>query len=420
LKAVRFLFVIAAIGCATAPAPPPAAPISPQAKYLPDPRLGWTGTSSDAIEKRFDAAWRAIFAGDFDDARKRLADIESRDASYAPAKLAEAAIDLMQGHADVARPAIESIAAKYPQYSAAQVFLAEVDIAQDRIRSAYDRYRQIVSQPNPPPGATARLAEMQTRVFDQLYGAALNAAPVDAIPFLRDALQVMPDATAARLLLAEKLLAMRQFDEARTTLDPIANTSAAAQPEFQETIAEIDVGKGQYEDAIARYERLARNDPGGGKYAKRLDQVKQLFAAANLPPQVMQAMQAPALTRADLAVLMYWTISSIRFAPNVPTPPIAIDIGDIPGRDEVIRAMALGIYPVDPVTRRVNPDAEVTGAMLAKVAARVLSIRGATCARVPNDQILSACGVTVTADDLPVSGETATSVLQQVDRAVSR
>ena len=43
---------------------------------------------------------------------------------------------------------------------------------------------------------------------------------------------------------------------------------------------------------------------------------------------------------------------SIRFAQNVPTPPIAIDIADIPGRDEVIRAMALGIYPVDPVTRR--------------------------------------------------------------------
>ena len=418
MKAVRFLFVIAAIGCATTPAPPPV-PVSPQAQYLPDPRLGWTGTQSDSIDKRLDAAWREIFAGKFDSAKKRLADIEARDASYVPATLADAAIDLLQGHSDLARPAIERIATKYPQYTAAQVYLAEVDVAQDRIRSAYDRYRDIVRQPNPPPGANARLAELQTRVFDQLYGAAVNAAPVDAIPLLRDALQIMPTATAARLLLAQKLATMRQFDEARTALDPLLNSNAAAQPEVQETIAEIDVGKGRYEDAIARYERLARNDPSG-KYAKRLDQVKQLFAAANLPPQVMQAMQAPALTRADLAVLMYWTIASIRFAPNVPTPPIAIDIADIPGRDEVIRAMALGIYPVDPVTRRVNPDAEVTGSMLARIAARVLSIRGATCARVPNDQILSACGVTVTADDYPVSGETATSVLQQVDRAMSK
>ena len=417
MKAVRFLFVVAAIGCVTAPAPPPV-PVSPEAKYLPDPLLGWT-TASDSTEKRFDAAWRAVIAGEFDNARKRLADLESRDPSFAPANLADAAIDLLEGHPDVARPPVEKIAAKYPQYTAAQVFLAELDVAQNRIRSAYDRYRDITSQPNPPPGANARLAELQTRVFDQLYGAAINAAPADAVPILRDALTVMPTASAARLLLAQKLMAMRQFDEARTALDPLLNSSSASQPEVQETIAEIDVGKGQYEDAIARYEKLARKDPGG-KYAKRLDQVKQLFAAANLPPQVMRAMQAPALTRADLAVLMYWTVAAIRFAPDVPTPPIAIDIADIPGRDEVIRAMALGIYPVDPVTRRVNPDAEVTGASLAKIATRVLTVRGATCARVPADQILSACGVTIVADELPVSGETATSVLQQVDRAVSR
>ena len=418
MKAVRFLFVIAAIGCATAPAPPPA-PVSPQATHLPDPRLGWTAGTSDAIEKRFNAAWSAIVAGDFDTARKRLSDIAARDANYAPATLAAASMDLLQGRVDVARQTTERIAAKYPDYSAAQVLLAEIDIAQNQIRSAYDRYGVIAHQPNPPPGVAARLAELQTRVFDQLYGAAVNAAPTDAIAFLRDALQVMPNATAARVLLAQKLLTMRQFDEARTALDPLMSTSVAAQPEIQETIAEIDVGKGQYEDAIARYERLARNDPGG-KYAKRLEQVKQLFAAANLPPQVMRAMQAPAITRADLAVLMYWTVTAIRFAPNVPAPPIAIDIAESPGRDEIIRAIALGIYPVDPVTRRVNPDAEVNGATLARIATRILSVRGAPCARVPNDQILSACGVTVTADDLPVSGETATSVLQQVDHALSR
>jgi len=413
------LFVILAIGCATAPAPPPASVVSPQVKYLPDPRLGWTAATSDAIDKRFDAAWRAVAAGDFDNARKRLADIAARDASYAPATLAGAAIDLLLAHADAARQTTEPLATKYPQYTAAQVFLAEIDVAQNQIRSAYDRYTAIVHQPNPPPGASARLAELQTRVFDQLYGAAVNAAPTDAIAFLRDALQVMPNATAARLLLAQSLLTMRQFDAARAALEPLLNSSAAAQPEIQETLAEIDVGKGQYEDAIARYERLARNDRGG-KYAKRLDQVKQLFAAANLPPQVMRAMQAPAITRADLAVLMYWTVTAIRFAPNVPAPPIAIDIADSPGRDEVIRAMALGIFPVDPVTRRVNPDAEVTGTMLGRVAARALSVSGAPCARVPNDQILAACGVTVTPDDFPVSGETATSVLQQVDHAVSR
>ncbi|HEX9405991.1 MAG TPA: hypothetical protein VF975_01645, partial [Thermoanaerobaculia bacterium] len=90
-------------------------------------------------------------------------------------------------------------------------------------------------------------------------------------------------------------------------------------------------------------------------------------------------------------------------------------------RDEVIRAMALGIYPVDPVTRRVNPDAEVNGAALARIVTRVLTLRGAACARqVPTDQILTACGIAIAVDDLPVSGGTASSVLEQVDRVISR
>src|SRR5581483_2517372 len=382
---------------------------------LVDPRTGWKGTPSDAIDRRFDAAWRSVLAGDYENARKRLADVESRDPSYTPAKLAEAAIDLQEGSTDAARSIAEAIAGREPQYTAAQVYLAEIDVVQNRIRSAYDRYREIVARPDAPRGAAARYAELQTRVFDQLYGAAINAPPADAIQFLHDALQVNPTATAARLLLAQNLVALRQFDDARRELTPLLNGATGNQPEVQETLAEIDVGKGQYEDAIARYEQLVRSDPTG-KYAKRLDQVKQIFAAANLPTQVVRAMQQPAITRADLAVLMYWTVASIRFAQNVPTPPIATDIADIAGRDEVIRVMALGIFPVDPITRRVNPDAEVNGATLARIVTRVLAVRGASCARgVPSDQVLAACGIRITPDDLPVSGQTAASVLQQAD-----
>src|SRR5262249_4269563 len=170
-----------------------------------------------------------------------------------------------------------------------------------------------------------------------------------------------------------------------------------------------------------RYERLARRDKDG-RYQRRLEQVKELFAAANMPPQFLRAMDADLITRADLAVLMYWKIASIRFAQNVPAPPIAIDISETPGRDEIIRAIALGIYQIDPVTRRVNPDAEVTGATLARIAARVLALRGASCARQVNgpDAILAACGVAVAGDDLPVSGRTASAVFEQVDHAISR
>jgi tetratricopeptide (TPR) repeat protein len=305
------------------------------------------------------------------------------------------------------------------------VYQAEIDLAQGRLSSAYQRYRSLIERPNASPMVSARYGELQTRYFDQLYNAALSASPEDAIRLLREGLIVNPTATAARLLLVHKLIALKAWDEARRELDPMLHSTEADRADVQEALAEIEVGGGRYEEAIVRYERLARRDQTG-RYTRRLEEVKEQFAAANMPPQVLRATEADAVTRADLAVLMYWKVSGIRFAPNVPTPPIAIDIGEIPGRDEIIRAIALGIYPVDPVTRRVNPDAVVNGAALARISARILMLRGASCARQATsaDAILAACGVTnlgsgATAD-LPVSGRVAAKVLEEIDRAISR
>ena len=147
----KFLAVIAtlvAAGCATAPPPAPAP--SAQEEHLIDPRTGWHGEKPDAIEHRFETAWRFFLAGDNATARQRLEDIRNRDAQYAPAALAEAAIDIREGHLDSARHAVDRIAEQYPNYVAAEVYEAEIDIAQNQIRSAYERYRTLIGRPDAP------------------------------------------------------------------------------------------------------------------------------------------------------------------------------------------------------------------------------------------------------------------------------
>ena len=49
-------------------------------------------------------------------------------------------------------------------------------------------------------------------------------------------------------------LAQRQFDEARKELDPLLDT-IADRPEIQEMLAEIEVGRGRFQEAIVRYDR---------------------------------------------------------------------------------------------------------------------------------------------------------------------
>src|SRR5207245_5253073 len=136
---------------------------------------------------------------------------------------------------------------------------------------------------------------------EQLYHAALSAPDTEAVQLLREALLVDPAASAARILLVQKLIALHAFEDARRELDPLLNSSAADRTDVQEALAEIEVGTGQYQNAIVRYERLSRDDPDG-RYARRLEQVKQQFATANMPLQFLRAREEPSINRGDLAV----------------------------------------------------------------------------------------------------------------------
>ena len=82
-------------------------------------------------------------------------------------------------------------------------------------------------------------------------------------------------------------------------------------------LAEVDLSRGRYEDAIARYERLVRRG-GNDAAARRLEQIKLQYAEANMPLQFKRAVEDESITRADLAVLMYWKVSSVRFAQSLP------------------------------------------------------------------------------------------------------
>ena len=431
MRTTFILVAVAAVAIArcTPSTPPPAVIPIGEARYLIDPRTGFNQTVSASTEKSFDAAWRAFLAGDLSGARSRLDDIRSKDPAYAPALLAQAAIGLRQGNIAGARSTVDHVRTERPQYLAAQVYDAEIAIAENHTQAAYDLYRQIAARADAPPAAAERAANLQTRLFEQLYNAALTAPDDEAIGLLRQALVVNPAAGAARVLLAQKLVALKRYEESRREIDPVLGTGDLDRPEVQEVLAEIEVSRGRFEEAIARYERIVRRRPDP-RYVHRLDEIKTQFAEANMPPQFTRAVEDESITRADLAVIMYWKVASVRFAQNLATPPIAIDITEMPGRDEIVRAIALGVYQVDPVTRRVNPSTPVSAGALTRIAARLLAFRGAPCARsvAPDptelgraQKILAACGVTdpsLAGADLPVSGRTASIGMEQVDQAL--
>jgi Tfp pilus assembly protein PilF len=410
-------------GCASS-APAPLATPTGDDRYLVDPRVGFNQLIDERTEARFNDAWAHFLAGQTEDARRRFSDILTRNPDYLPALLASAAIELRQGRRTQALDIVKRVQDRRPDYLAARVYEAEIAIADGDERAALELYRQIALAPNAPATAAERVRFLERTLFDELMTAARATEDAAAIPLLRDALALNAGAAEARLLLSQRLIAERDFEEARRVIDPIVNSGDADRPEVQELLAEIDVGLGRYQEAIVRYDRLARRSRED-RHAQRLEQIKEQWRLQNMPPQYQAAVESPAINRGDFAVLMYWQVAPVRFAQGLATPPIAIDIADVPGREEIIRAIAVGLYDVDPVTRRVFPSRTITAASLSRLATRLLTSRGAACARgLSSEQVLQACGVTdpmltLPADE-PIPGRTAAAVLDQIQAALAR
>lgn len=416
---------VAAMRCATT-APPQSGPaisesVRGEDRYLIDPRIGFDKPAPPKVETRFESAWRAFEAGDNAGARMAFDQIRKAHPDYLPATLGIAAIDIRDGHFDRAALAIERAQTKVSSYTAAEVYTAEIAARQNQLKRAFDLYSQLATQIAVPDVVKDRYADVRERYFEELSANARAATGPDANRLLREALTINPAARDLRIQLVRNLLATKNYDEARTALDPLVNTEAD-KTDVQEALAEIEVGRGQFEQAIQRYERLAKRerDP---RFTNRLNALKARWNEENMPPQFRKAVESEVATRADLAVLLYWKLASIRFAQNVGTPPIAIDVENATGREEIVRAIALGILSVDPVTRRVGPNAPVSALALTRYAARVLVSRGAGCARGTTDAhaTVAACRVsdvaTTLPPDAPVSGRVVSDIVDEIDRA---
>jgi predicted Zn-dependent protease len=413
------LLLLAAFLTSCAPVVPPVPVVAPQGddRYLIDPRAGHSGPGPAADDMRFENAWRHILAGNDAEARTRLTEVLRRNPDYKPALLAGAALDIRAGRLDEAQTTVDAILSNGESYMAAEVYAAEIATRRGETRPALELYRAIAAQPDAPPTANERVTQLQAALFNELQEAAKSASDADAVRLLREALALNAEAADARILLSQKLIAQRRFDEARRELTPLLDTQAD-RTEVQEMLAEIDFGRGKFEEAIARYDRLSRrtSEP---RFTARLEQIKREWSLANMPSHFRAAVNSHALTRADFATLLFWTVPSIRFAQNVGAPPIAVDIEEVGGREEMVRAIAIGVYEVDPVTRRVGPFRTVTAGRLAQTAARILQLRGASCARgIPQDQVLNTCGVRHSLHNVPadstVTGVEAQALLEQI------
>ncbi|MCM2314582.1 MAG: tetratricopeptide repeat protein [Thermoanaerobaculia bacterium] len=424
-KSLLLVLLIASVvlltsGCATT-----APTVSPsKLGFLLDPRVGFTGSSTPAIDKRFGEAWTKLLQGFVPDADRAFASIEKKNPGYLPATVGRAVAAMVLNDPDRGAALLDKALGVQPDYQAAKAHRAEAALAKGDVTRAFEVYRALAEAPDATATVRSRYEVVAAERFRQLQTlASSSSSNEEAIVLLQQAVQLAPQSDTAREQLARRLIGAGRFAEARVEVTTLIDRGLVDTPGVQAMLADIESGEGRHQAAIIRLERLVKRYPGQG-YDDRLASVKIAYKRANLPPRYNVAVSAPTLTRADLAILAYWEISAFRFAP-IADPPIAVDIADVAGRDEIVQALGLRLLSVDPITRAVEPSRPVTAAAMLRAAGQLLRIGGAPpCAgngSVPVAQALQSCGVPVASlvagPDAPLSGSAALAILVAVENA---
>lgn len=364
---------------------------------LIDPRLGYEGISSEPVDRKFTAAWQKLSSGQLEAADKAFTSIATKYPKYAPALLGRAVVALAKGQDEIAERYIERVADPGSSYFAAEAYRAEIAFERGLTEDAYRNYRRISHLANAPVIVSTRFEIVTDAWFEELLARAKVAeTDRDRIDLLTEAIGVRPRADSTRIELTLMLVEAQEWTRAREELEVLLDRGLADHMDVQAILSDLERSEGRYQDAIVRLERLVRRYPGRG-YEERLNAVKVDYMRANLPPRYHRAVASPAITRADLAVLAYWHVSAVRFA-NVSAPPIAVDIQSAQGRDgrdEMVKAMGVGLLSVDPATRTVGPDVIVTARSFANAVVRLTRLAAApACAgNFTGMDALSACGV---------------------------
>jgi hypothetical protein len=117
---------------------------------------------------------------------------------------------------------------------------------------------------------------------------------------------------------------------------------------------------------------LADQNPKDEGIATRLASAKFLWRLSLLPAKVRDIAEKEDLTRADLAVLLYWLIPEVRYG-KPSEGRIATDVLDHPQREEIVRVVNLGLLDVDDTLHHFSPGSPVRRGTALRSVLRLLS-----------------------------------------------
>lgn len=366
--AAAALLVAAVLGAcgSTATRPPAREPVPPPAvqepfataeqAYLIDPLTGFQEVDAERAE-RVRAAHRALLAAS--DRERALATAEEllgADPGFHPAQVLIAQVDLGDGNAAKVVSRLLPVSDALPQYTAAQLLLGRAAELTGDVPLAYAAFREIAAR---NPRAFQRAGELHPRAVEivtnrlneALRQSRLDEAATQLVLLRRWAPSETGTLEGARALavargdLSGELAAVKELSSRRP-----------GERALLERQAELEMAVGDPGAGLQIIQTLAEQAPKDPVLAEKLEAAKFRWRVSLLPKHVQDVAAKPDLTKADLAVLLYWLVPNVRYG-RPTTGRIATDVLEHRHQEEIVRVVNLGLMEVDPTLHRFSPSA---------------------------------------------------------------
>jgi tetratricopeptide (TPR) repeat protein len=366
--AAAALGVALAAGCATAPVRPTTSPETEEFVY---PR--WPpGEVRPREAREIERAWHALLAGDAVGAEKRLRKVLADSPGLIPAEIALAYARLRAGaHADAAR-AFAGVRERKPDDVSALVGHGIALARGGNAEAALAAYARAAAADPANEAVRRRRAELRLQVTDTRVAAARAATQAGdsdrAVEQYQLVLQAAPELSGVRLELAGVLADRGEVEAAIALLE----ADPAAERQVLLRLAELVFQRGELERALEVYRRILEADPRDEEAVAAARRVRETIEAQQMPPEYRLIIDAPTITRADLAALMMVKVRKLAQAPLGPGR-VAIDISGSWAQDHIIRALALDLVTVYP-NHTFQPGATVRRGDLARAVARAMDL----------------------------------------------
>jgi tetratricopeptide (TPR) repeat protein len=335
--------------CAPPPAPaPPRAPIPAEVApwLLPPIEAGSPGRASGLH-------LRLLSSGDADAVAREAESLLAADAAQPGVQTVLAQARLARGDAAGALDAAR--AAGVPGGAPALAVAARALESQGSLVEAFEAYSELASGVPAAAAAAVRLEPRAVELLEARTRAALARGELAAADSAFSRLESLRPNDPAVQELGLDLAAARGDLPRELALVRSLSANQPERVELQERRARLEMEVGDPRVGLDLYQALADASPGDLGRQDELRRATFRWRVLNAPEAVRRAAAHPEVTRADLAVLLYWLVPQVRTA-GTGAPRIAADVLEHRAREEIVRVVNLGLLGVDEALHVFEPE----------------------------------------------------------------